>query len=60
MLSFIDFRKAFDLEDLAKIYRILFHYLFDNDAFKLVSNYFQDRKQIVKFNGSKTEEHDIK
>jgi hypothetical protein len=49
LLLFIDFRKAFDLVDSKKLLRKLVHYGFDNSAIKLITNYFLDRFQGVKF-----------
>ena len=43
MLLFIDFRKAFDLVDSKTLLTKLFHYGFDNNSLKLVTNYFSDR-----------------
>ena len=52
LLLFIDFRKAFDLVDAAKLLLKLFHYGFDNNSIALISNYFSQRTQTVKFNNS--------
>jgi hypothetical protein len=49
LLLFIDFRKAFDLVDSRKLLLKLFHYGFDNNALKLIGNYFSDRFQTVKY-----------
>ena len=49
LLLFIDFRKAFDLVDSRKLLRKLFHYGFDNSACSIISNYFTDRFQSVKY-----------
>ena len=46
---FNDFRKAFDLVDSRKLLRKLFHYGFDNSALNLISNYFTNRLQSVKY-----------
>jgi hypothetical protein len=48
LLLFIDFRKAFDTVDSHLLMDKLIHYGFDNNALKLISNYFSDRKQIIK------------
>ena len=48
ILLFIDFRKAFDLVDSELLLRKLFHYGFNNDALKLIKNYFTNRKQHMK------------
>ena len=48
LLLFVDFRKAFDTVDSHLLIDKLIHYSFDNNALKLISNYFSDRKQIIK------------
>lgn len=50
MLLFIDFRKAFDLVDSKTLLKKLFHYGLDNNALKLIANYFSNRSQAVKHN----------
>jgi len=45
---FIDFKKAFDLLSPKLLFRKLFHYGFDNNSLKLMSNYFKDRYQKTK------------
>jgi hypothetical protein len=54
LLLFIDFRKAFDLVDSKKLLRKLFHYGFDNSALELITNYFTDRQQTVKYDKKKS------
>jgi hypothetical protein len=54
LLLFIDFRKAFDLVDSKLLMLKLFHYGFDNSSLNLISDYFKNRKQISKFNGTKS------
>ena len=54
LLLFIDFRKAFDLVDSKKLLRKLFHYGFDNSALDLISNYFTERYQTVKYDKKKS------
>ena len=49
LLRFIDFRKAFDLVESRKLLRKLFHYDFDNSALSIISNYFTDKFQSVKY-----------
>ena len=49
LLLFIDFRKAFDLVDSKKLLRKLFHYGFDKYVLDLISNYFTDRFQTIKY-----------
>ena len=50
LLLFIDFRKAFDTVDAKLLLNKLFHYGFDNLAIKLLSDYFSNRDQVVRFN----------
>ena len=45
---FIDFKKAFDLIDPGLLWLKLFHYGFDNNALKLMQNYFEDRTMSVR------------
>ena len=49
MLLFIDSSKAFDLVDSRKLLSKLVHYGFDNKALSMISNYFTDRFQSVKY-----------
>lgn len=48
LLIFFDFRKAFDLVKPKLLLHKLFNYGFDNDALKLIANYFTDRYQFTK------------
>ena len=48
MMLFIDFRKAFDTGDSNLLIYQLLQYGFDNNYLRLISNYFQNRKQIIK------------
>ena len=57
---FIDFRKAFDLVDSNILLRKLKWYGFDNDALCLISNYFTNRTQVVKYNNSISECCDLR
>ena len=50
---FIDFKKAFDLIDPKLLWLKLFHYGFDNNALKLMRDYFEDRS--IKVRVGKTE-----
>ena len=54
LLIFIDFRKAFDLVDSRILLRKLGHYGFDNLALNLLSKYFCDRFQTVKYDDQKS------
>ena len=49
-MLFIDFRKAFDTVDAKLLLNKLFHYGFDNLSIKLLSDYFSNRAQVVRFN----------
>ena len=49
LLLVIDFCEAFDLVDSRKLLRKLFHYDFDNSALSIISNYFTDKFQSVKY-----------
>ena len=49
---FIDFRKAFDLIDFLLLALKLFHYGFDNNSLGLITNFFDNRSQIVKIKNS--------
>ena len=49
LLLFIDFRKAFDLVDSNILLCKLKHLGFDNNACKLIKNYFSLRTQAVKY-----------
>ena len=49
---FIDFRKAFDLIDPLLLLLKLFHYGFDNNSLGLITNFFDDRSQLVKLKNS--------
>jgi hypothetical protein len=57
---FIDFKKAFDLVDSRLLIAKLKHYGFDESSLRLISGYFSDRKQYVKFNGATSTASDIK
>ena len=59
LLLFIDFRKAFDTVDAKLLLNKLFHYGFDNLAIKLLSDYFSNRAQVVRFNEAMSELRDI-
>ena len=48
MMLFIDFRIAFDTVDSNLLIYKLLQYGFDNNSLRLISNYFQNRKQIIK------------
>ena len=48
LLLFVDFRKAFDLVDSNLLLRKLFHYGFNNNALRLITNYFNDCYQVTK------------
>jgi hypothetical protein len=48
MFLFIDFRKAFDLVDSKILMLKLKKYGFDQQAIQLISNYFENRTQMVK------------
>ena len=47
-MLFIDFRKAFDTGDSNLLIYQLLQYGFDNNYLRLISNYCQNRKQIIK------------
>jgi len=51
LLLFIDFRKVFDSVDTKLLLLKLKKYGFDTDSIDLISNYFTDRCQAVKFGG---------
>ena len=51
MILFIDFRKAFDLVDSNLLIYKLFHYGFDNDSLRLLTDYYSNRQQVVKLDG---------
>ena len=48
MLFFIDFRKAFDTVDTNLLLLKLLHYGFDNQSLRLLTSYFNNRRQVVK------------
>jgi len=52
---FIDFKKAFDLLSPKLIFRKLFHYGFNNNALKLMTNYFESRFQKTRINNDFSE-----
>ena len=52
LLLFVDFRKAFDLVDIDLLLLKLFHYGFNNDALKLMRDYFSNRQQLIKLRDS--------
>jgi hypothetical protein len=60
LLLFIDFQKAFDLVDHDLFLNKLMYYGFSNDAIKLITNYFVNRRQTVKVGKAKSELIDIK
>ena len=49
---FVDFKKAFDYVNSDLLLIKLYCYGFSYDTIKLISNYFFDRKQMVKYNGN--------
>lgn len=49
IFMFVDFRKAFDLVDSNLLINKLKHYGFGENAIKLITNYFTDRTQCVKY-----------
>lgn len=50
MLLFIDFPKAFDtIDSTILLLKLEFDYNFVESTLKLFANYFEDRKQIVKY-----------
>ena len=60
MCLFVDFRKAFDLVDPFLLLNKLKHYGFDDNAIKLIRNYFNGRNQCVKFNNIMSDSKEIK
>ena len=48
LLLFIDFKKAFDTVNSNLLLLKLFHYGFDNDSLKLITDYFRERSQSTK------------
>jgi hypothetical protein len=52
LLLFIDFRKAFDLVNPLLLLHKLKIYGFDSASLVLIKNYFTDRSQCVKFDGT--------
>ena len=50
LVSFIDFRKAFDLINHDLLFLKLFNYGFDNNSLKFFRNYFKDRVQVTNIN----------
>ena len=50
LLTFIDFKKAFDLVDSNILLYKLGHYGLNNHALKMIENYLSNRNQIVKYN----------
>lgn len=56
----IDFRKAFDLVDSTLLLKKLFHLGFGNNALDLITNYFENRTQAVKLNGTSSSSQSIK
>ena len=58
LLLFVDFRKAFDPVDSNLLLRKLFHYGFNNNALRLIINYFNDRYQVTKI-GSATSKQEF-
>ncbi len=49
---FVDFKKAFDYVNSDLLLMKLYCYGFSCDSIKLISNYFFDRKQMVKYKGN--------
>ena len=49
LLLFIDFRKAVDTVDAKLLLNKLFYYGYDNISIKLLSDYFSNRAQVVRF-----------
>jgi hypothetical protein len=56
---FIDFKKAFDLVDSRLLINKLYLYGFDDASLNLITNYFSDRKKILKFDGYLPTPNDI-
>ena len=57
---FVDFKKAFDLVDSSLLLLKLFHYGFDNNSLKLLSNYFSDRTMGVRIGKVTSDKSKIK
>ena len=57
---FVDFKKAFDLINPRLLFLKLFHYGFDNNSLKLLTDYFKDRKQITKIGSQLSSSMDLK